>query len=467
VTMAAPGTAVTSQEEFQALVHRLDVLQQNYNEALDTMWMLLSTALVFMMHSGFSLLEAGSVRSKNTQNILGKNVLVVTVGFISWYVIGYGFAFGHVGGGSKFIGSTGFFMYGFNEDRSKFRKWLFQGTFCATGGTIVSGAMAERTKLKGFTIFTVLMTTLIYPCVVFWVWSHHGFLRYPNGAGIEVSIFGPAFMDFAGSACVHLCGGIAAFVGALIVGPRSGRFKGNEDQFDGHSVPFCVLGTFILFFGWYGFNPGSTMFMHDITAANKAAIVAVNTTLSPCISGMLVFFLRARVFQPKRLDVGAFCNGILAGLVSVTASCHAIQAWEAMLIGFFAAFVYQGASMLLPRFHIDDVVDAFAVHGANGLWGVLAAGLFGDPAEGLGGNGLFFGGDQFRVQLIGALIILGWSGGLSLLIFLPLRLIGFLRLSDEFQKKGADAMEHSPGKAYNTSGEDAFSQEVSTQSGIP
>lgn len=252
-------------------------------------------------------------------------------------------------------------------------------------------------------------------------------------------------MDFAGSGIVHLVGGVGALVGSICVGARKGRFDSEADEdFSAHSIPFCVLGTFCLWFGWYGFNPGSTLSMKTVDDAHKAGLVAVNTTLAPCVSGLLVFFLRAQVLSPKLLDVGGFCNGILAGLVAITAGCAFVKPWEAVIIGFIGGLVYQGASMLLKKLKIDDVVDAFPVHGACGIWGVLSLGLFGNPDEGMGGNGLFYGGDQLRVQLMGVMVIMAWTAGLSLLIFVPLKQLGMLRLGDEFQDKGADFMEHSP-----------------------
>jgi len=444
--------------ELQELENRMDQVKENYNECLDTIWMLLASMLVFFMHSGFSLLEAGSVRFKNAQNILAKNLIVVTVGFLCWYFMGYPIAFGAYKDPNKFAGGRNFFMDEFWNDKSKFRVWFFQGTFCATGGTIVSGAMAERTQLKGFVTFTVLMTSFIYPFVVYWCWSGHGFMNYTNDDGEAVSIVGAPFMDFAGSGIVHLVGGVGALTGALLVGPRRGWCQdASPTEFDGHSVPFCVLGTFFLWFGWYGFNPGSTGSMHDAATAHTAGLIAVNTTIAPCFAGLMVFFLRARVIEPKRLDVGGFCNGILAGLVAITAGCANVKPWEAAIIGLIGGVLYQCASMLLkrPRIQIDDVVDAFAVHGVNGFWACIAVGFFGDPAEGIGGNGSLYGGNQFPTQLFGAMLIVLWSGTLSVLIFLPLRTFGMLRLSDTFQDKGADIMEHSPQKAYaaNPAGE--------------
>mmetsp|Transcript_78565 Transcript_78565/g.197416 ORF Transcript_78565/g.197416 Transcript_78565/m.197416 type:complete len:448 (+) Transcript_78565:67-1410(+) len=428
---------------------RLDTIQADYTESLDTIWMMLGSLLVFFMHSGFSLLEAGSVRFKNAQNILAKNLVVVTIGFLCWYVLGYPLAFGFLDKTNRFSGGSEFFLDGFFDDKAKFRFWLFHGTFCATGGTIVSGAMAERTKLRGFGIFIVVMTSLIYPLVVHWGWSGQGFLNYVDNNGNSVSVFGPAYLDFAGSGVVHLVGGTAALWGAMIVGPRKERFdEETSEDFDGHNIPFCVLGTFFLWFGWYGFNPCSTASMHSKDTAYTAGLVAVNTTLSPCVSGLVVFFLRAKVTEPKRLDVGGFSNGILAGLVAITAGCAFVKPWESVIIGLVGGLSYQGCSLLLKRLKVDDVVDAFAVHGVNGLWGVLALGLFGNPEEGIGGNGSLYGGNQLQAQLGGGFVIIIWVSAWSLLLLYPLQRFGLLRLSDKFQDKGADIMEHSPAKAY-------------------
>jgi Amt family ammonium transporter len=296
-----------------------------------------------------------------------------------------------------------------------------------------------------------LLTACIYPGVAYWGWSGEGFLSYTDDDGESVSIFGSWYRDFAGSGIVHLTGGIGALVGSICVGPRKGRFDSADDEeFTSDNIPFIVLGTFCLWFGWYGFNPGSTLSMHDQAAAHTAGIVAVNTTLAPCIAGLVVFLLRATVLPPVALDVPAFCNGILAGLVSITAGCAFVKPWEAVIIGFLGAFVYIGASTLLKKLKIDDVVDAFPVHGACGIWGVLAVGLFGNEEDLQGGNGLFYGGDQLRVQVMAVIMIILWVAGLSIVILAPLRVVGFLRLSDDFQELGADAMEHSPRRASKT-----------------
>jgi len=446
-------TALRVQEETVAADH---------NEALDTLWMLLAAILVFFMHAGFSLLESGCVRQKNAQNILTKNLIVVTVGFLVWFFCGYPIAIGD-NPNPNLMGSSGAFAtMGFWENKANFRVWFFQGAFCATGGTIVSGAMAERVKLTGFIIFTCIMTGIIYPVVAYWGWSGSGLLNFED---YSKSIVGPGLKDFAGSGIVHMTGGVAALVGALIVGPRKGKFEeGSNEIFDPHNIPFCVLGTFTLWFGWYGFNAGSTLALHDADTAYLAGLVAVNTTLAPCAAGLVVFFLRAFVVPPKMLDVGGFCNGILAGLVSITAGCAFVRPWEALIIGAIGGAVYQGASMLVQKLKIDDVVDAFAVHGAGGFWGLMALAFFGNPADGLGGNGILHGGEgaggTFGTQLVSGLLIAAWSGILSAIVFVPLKLAGVLRLSDGFQQDGADVREHSPPKAYAVSKLDEGNSQV-------
>jgi Amt family ammonium transporter len=449
-------------KQVELLTARETALKADHDESLDTIWMLLAALLVFFMHAGFSLLETGCVRQKNTQNILTKNLIVVTCGFIVWFFVGYPIAIGDSPDPNMMGGSGAFATMGFWENKANFRVWFFQGAFCATGGTIVSGAMAERVKLTGFIIFTCIMTGIIYPVVAYWGWSGTGILNYED---YTKSIVGPGLLDFAGSGIVHMTGGVAALVGAAIVGPRAGRFDPNTDEnFEPHNIPFCVLGTFALWFGWYGFNPGSTLAMHDKASAYSAGLVAVNTTLAPCGAGLVVFALRAFVVAPKRLDVGGFCNGILAGLVAITAGCAFVRPWEALLIGIIGGFVYQGSSMLVQKLKIDDVVDAFSVHGATGFWGLLALGFFGNPADGIGGNGIFYGGEgcggTFGTQLVAGILIAAWAGLLSAIVFFPLKLANVLRLSDEFQKAGADALEHSPPKAYAVSKLDEANTQV-------
>merc|ERR1719375_780002 len=214
--------------------------------------------------------------------------------------------------------------------------------------------MAERTDIVGFMIYTFVLTTFVYPFVVHWGWSGAGFLGYTDDAGESTSIVpGFTYSDFAGSGIVHMVGGVGALIGAVIVGPRKHRFVGSE-EFAPHNIPLCVLGTLMLWFGWYGFNGASTLAMKTPADAYASALVCMNTTLSPAIAGIVVFLLRAKVVAPKSFDVCGICNGILAGLVSITAPCGSVKPWEAFIIGFIGAFVYQGTSMLMQKLKIDD-----------------------------------------------------------------------------------------------------------------
>lgn len=426
--------------------------QKGHAEALDNIWMLYSASLIFFMNPGFAFLEAGSVRFKNTQHILAKNLIVPVICFLIWYLFGFGLAFGATEGEpGKFASGRYFAMDDFWQDKVRFRNWFFQGCFCETAATIVSGATAERTGFWAFCLYTCVATGVIYPIAVYWAWSGYGWLSFME-EGVAKSTVGAAYMDFAGSGVIHLLGGVGGLVGAAIVGPRKGRFDpALQDEFTPHSINFCVLGTFILWFGWYGFNPGSTLSMSTADKAYQSALVACNTSLAPCMAGLVVFLIRYAL--TRKLDLGGLCNGVLAGLVAITASCAFVEPWEALIIGFIAAFVYQGSSMLVPRLGIDDPVEAVSVHAANGLWGILACGFFGDPAEGIGGNGVFYGGNQLGVQVVAAICIILWSAALSATVFLPLRFLGLLRVSDEFQDMGADIMQHSPTKSYRTDDE--------------
>lgn len=408
----------------------------DYGEPLDNLWMLLGGILVFFMHTGFSMLETGNVRFKNAQSILCKNLMVVCIGFLCWYLLGYGLAFGTTAG--KFIGTDTFVGKGF-AGTYKMREWFFQGAFCATAATIVSGSMAERTKLEGFAFFIVLLTAFLYPVVVHWGWSGQGILN--DGEG---SIVGPGYNDFAGSGIVHMVGGVAAAVGAAIVGPRHGRWT-NPEGFAPHNPALCVLGTLVLWFGWYGFNGASTLSMKTSDDAFSSALVCMNTTLAPAVAGLVVFLLRRYCFEPRCFDVMAICNGILGGLVSITAPCGSVEPGESVAIGFIGAFVYQGASMLMVKLKIDDPLDAFAVHGACGFWGVLAAGLFGE------GNGAFYGGDQLGVQIVAALLIAVWIMVPSTLLLFALKRGGMLRVPHDVEKDGLDMHEHTPTGLHSAS----------------
>jgi Amt family ammonium transporter len=442
------------------------------NQALDAFYLLIMGVFVFFMQCGFALLEAGTVRSKNTKNILLKNLLDACLGAIIWWAWGMGVAYGDSGteDGNVFIGTavggSGAFLAagwgtpekgGFDgSDGYTISLWFFQYVFAAAAATIVSGAVAERAQLVAYLIYTSVITGFIYPVVVHWVWCNNGFLSGGFTADKSKTILGGC-LDFAGSGVVHMTGGVAALCGAFVIKPRIGRFdeNGNAVPMPGQSTPFQVLGTFILWMGWYGFNPGSTL---GITPAGYGPIMAraaMCTTLSAAVGGITVVFFD-RIFS-KTYDVGMVCNGILAGLVSITAGCACMLPWAAFLTGFIGAFVYYGASKLMLKLKIDDPLDAFAVHGACGFWGVLAVGVFGHPefvSFGWGDAGdeyagfLYGGSTLFAAQLVALIIEIAWVASLSTAMFFTLKMSGILRVSEEVEMAGMDVSKHG-GSAYN------------------
>merc|ERR1719161_2727673 len=396
---------------------------------LDTLWLLICGTFVFFMHAGFAMLEAGTGRAKNVQAILIKNLITVCMGTLGWYLLGWSLAYGgdvktmedwkegkfydcptqeekdagltekdkpmgcgdgyadngFIGGASMFVGS-GFLGKGEDADKAwseglidpltygggQAYMWFFQWAFCTAACSIVSGGMAERVKFPAWIFFVFCMTTIIYPVVVCSTWGY-GWLETfkKDSKGNPVG----GYIDFAGSGVVHLCGGIAALVGAKVIGVRTGRFDPEKaDEFMPHSAPLIVLGTFILWFGWCGFNSGSTLGLSDSGTALVAAHVMMNTTLSAATGGTTVFILIYAI--TKKYDCAALCNGILAGLVSVTAPCSNVESGSAVLIGFLGGFLFVGSAALIKKLKIDDPVDAFSVHGACGIWGCLAAALF-------------------------------------------------------------------------------------------
>lgn len=432
----------------------------------DTFWLLMMGILVFFMQCGFGMLEAGTVRAKNTKNILLKNLLDACIGAIVWWAVGYGIAYD--GNNNKFIGTTKsggnmFFLKGEGlegTDGLWYAKWWFQYVFAATAATIVSGAMAERTALTAYLIYTTIIVMLIYPVVAHWVWSDSGWVSTSNYHSGDLATFKGGCIDFAGSGVVHMTGGAAALVGAATVGPRKGRFDENKKPLGipGHSTVLQVMGTFILWFGWYGFNPGSTLGISAANLAGTAARVVVTTTLSATAGGITAVSLGRAI--NKTWDVGMCCNGILGGLVSITAGCSVVLPWCAFIIGIFGGLMYVGASKLvLLIMKIDDPLDAFAVHGACGFWGVIAAGCFANPkyTEGVhhqtkiyaGSAGLFYGKvDSFKAALAATFAELAWVVGMSACMFVPMKAAGILRVSAEVEEMGMDVSKHG-GAAYD------------------
>ncbi|GMH35890.1 hypothetical protein BSKO_03758 [Bryopsis sp. KO-2023] len=443
---------------------------KDLDEDLNILWLLLGTYLVFFMQCGFALLEAGIVRAKNTKNILLKNVLDACVSTIIWWSVGYSFAFGERGAASNgFIGGTNFFMSNASDTNQKqfFAHWIFQWAFAATSGTIVSGAVAERCQFRAYLIYTMAITGFIYPVVVHWVWSGEGWLspfRTEEGYGffhdvpenlermpsLKKSI---GLIDFAGSGVVHMTGGSAALVAASLLGPRVGRFDASGvKEFPQNSVALATLGTFILWFGWYGFNPVSTMCMRG--CMHVASKTAVNTTLSAAAGGIAVVLVHALSGNPA--DVSPVLNGILAGLVSITASCAVVEPYGAVIIGLLGGIIYYFSTGLLKRMRIDDPLDASPIHLFCGAWGVFAAGLFATPQNlrnAYGSDtdaGLFYGGNgaQLGVQILGMTVISMWSMFLSFILFFSLKVTGWLRVPKEEEIVGLDISHHG-GSAYD------------------
>lgn len=395
-------------------------------DGLDVAWTLLAGVLVFYMQAGFAMLEAGSVRAKNSQHMIMKNVIDASMGAIGWWCIGYGIAFGASNADSA-IGTDMFFVTDHtlknvegSQDMS-FHIWFFQYTFCATAGTIVSGAMAERTELLVYLFFALLMSTFIYPMIVHWTWGG-GWLAQDG------------YTDFAGSGVVHLVGGAAALAGAVVVGPRAGRFDPSVDQseFDPSSRSQICLGTLILWFGWYGFNAGSTTQMTD-GAAEVAARCCVTTTIAAAAGGITSFLVSS--YMSKQYDMVAYANGVLGGLVGITAGCSNMDTHTAFIIGIVSGFIYVGSSKLLEKLKVDDPIGAFPVHGACGIWGLVATGLW-DMDKG------WWYGNEFEKcigpNLLGVLVIVCWTVGMSLPFFLTMKFFNLLRVKPEVEEMGMD-----------------------------
>ena len=418
---------------------------------LNHAYMLISAFLVFFMQAGFAMLCAGSVRSKNVMNILIKNVLDACVGCMAFYFFGWGVAYGvdDDGKASSVIGAGSFFLAK-NKANGGFSDWkgfLFQWAFAAAAATITSGAMAERTQFAAYLGYSFLLTAFVYPVVVHWVWDSNGWMSAWGGDDSNAL----SVIDFAGSGVVHMTGGVAGLMGAIMVGPRTGRFgpDGKPVPMPGHNAALVVLGTFILWVGWYGFNPGSQLAIADGVSALVTARVAVITTLAAAAGGVTAMVLHYSLY--KVWDLIAVCNGVLAGLVSITAGAYALQPWAAILAGFVGSVVLWGASKLLLKLRIDDPLEAFPVHGACGAWGCIAVGLFAD--EKLLGNEnygalLGGGGKLLGNQILGILVITLWVGTTIGGLFFALKTAGMLRASAEEEAAGLDESKHG-GSAYN------------------
>jgi ammonium transporter len=387
---------------------------------IDVLWLLLCATLVMSMQTGFCMLEAGLVRSKNTINVAIKNLLDFTVAGLCFWAFGFAIMFGasHAG----WIGTDNW-LYSLNGPGTESHGpafFIFQLMFCATSATIVSGAVAERMSFKGYLWMTALVSATVYPLSGHWIWNADGWLRQLG------------FVDFAGSTAVHGVGGWLSLAAVAIIGPRTGRFSSNQELASSHSLGTATFGTLILFVAWLGFNGGSRFGLTP-----DIPLILLNTILGGSAGALAGL---AAAWRGKGLpDLPDTLNGTLAGLVAVTASCHAVTPLNALLIGAMGGLVAYYATIALERFRIDDVVSASAVHGAAGIWGTLAVALLGEP-ERLG-TGLGFWA-QLGVQALGVAVIAVWAGGVGWLILKLINRIEPLRVSPEAERVGLNVAEH-------------------------
>ncbi len=391
--------------------------------AIDTVWVLISAFMVFLMHAGFTCVEAGFTQAKNTVNIIMKNVMTISIGILAYYLVGFALMFGtDIAGiiGSKGFALTARELFDFGIPLDAF--WFFQAVFAATCATIVSGAMAERTKFSAYLIFCVFICSFTYPIVGHWIWG-----------GGWLSNLG--FIDFAGSTVVHGVGGITALIGAWMVGARTGKYTndGKVHAIPGHSIPLGALGVLLLWFGWFGFNPGSTI---SGTTPDIASIAVTTIIAGAAATVSSMMFSWIKYGKP---DVSLTLNGCLAGLVGITAGCSAVSPNGALIIGAIAGILMIYSVEFFDRVaKVDDPVGAISVHGVCGIFGTVAVGLFATD------GGLFYGGGfkLLGVQALGVVAALGFAGVMGLIIFGTLKSAIGIRVSEEEEHSGLDIGEH-------------------------
>lgn len=389
-------------------------------KAIDTVWVALCAAMIFLMEGGFALLEAGFVRRKNAMSIIAKVIIDVAFGGIAFFVLGFGIAYGKSNGWFAFDwGITqGDIGLGFAVSNNLF--WFIQLGFAIAAISIVSGAIAERMKISAYAVLVVVFCALLYPLVANWVWNPNGWLAKEG------------FIDFAGSAAVHTMGGFAALAAALVLGPRLGKYNedGSANSIPGHNLPLAAVGAFILWFGWFGFNPGSTLG----AIGNWEAIgnIIVNTFLASAAGGVSTMIYT--YYSYGKIDITMVINGVLAGLVAITAGCSVVSPSAAIIIGLIAGILVDVAVLCVDKLKIDDPVGAIAVHGVNGFFGTIAVGLFATE------NGLFHGGgtELLVTQLIGVSFIALFSFLLTFVTMKLLKMTIGIRISEKDELAGID-----------------------------
>lgn len=400
--------------------------------SLDTVWVLLCTALIFFMQAGFAMLETGFTRAKNAGNIIMKNLMDYCIGSILFWIIGFSLMYGESAGG--LIGIPRIFTNGGFSGAGELPKrvfLMFATVFCSTATTIVSGAMAGRTKFKAYLIYSAVMSGLVYPISGHWIWNSEGWLK---------SI---GFHDFAGGTAVHVVGGTAAFMGALIVGARIGKFdkKGKAKAIPGHNLTIGALGIFILWIGWFGFNGGSLLTAQGDAAA-KLGDIFFNTNISAAACAVSTMFITwARYGKP---DVTMTLNGALAGLVASTAGCDTVAPVSAFIIGITAGFVLVFGVELITKLKIDDPVGAVSVHGLCGAWGSIMTGVFAKK------SGLIYSGKptDLLIQLIGVAVVMLWTALVMAVVFTVIKKTIGLRVSENTELTGLDKCEHGLSSSY-------------------
>ena len=405
--------------------------------SLDTVWMLLAAMLVFFMQPGFALCEAGCTRSKNTANILFKNFVDFVLGSLLFWFLGFGLMFGSNGEG--FVGMPNFGDLSFFDNGLPVEGFLiFQTVFCATAATIVSGAMAERTKFSMYVVYSFFISLLIYPISGHWTWGG-GWLCNGDETSFMMTTFGATFHDFAGSAIVHSVGGVLAFVGALCLGPRLGKYdkNGKSRAIPGHNLMAAALGVFILWFGWFGFNPGSQLAASGEVNSTAISHVFLTTNLAAAAGGFATMFVTWIKYGKPSLSLTL--NGVLAGLVGITAGCDLVAPWAAVVIGLVCGTVLVFSIEFIDvKLHVDDPVGASSVHGVCGILGTLMTGLLATDGGALLGGGWGF----FGAQVFGVLMIDVWAAAAGFVLFYGIKALKGLRVDKRIEEEGLDIYEH-------------------------
>ncbi|MCO5576106.1 hypothetical protein L7F22_029913 [Adiantum nelumboides] len=448
--------------------------------AVDNTYLLFSAYLVFAMQLGFAMLCAGSVRAKNTMNIMLTNVLDAATGGLSYYLFGFGFAFGTRPTGNN--GFIGHFFFGLKDIPNEFAGFdysffLFQWAFAIAAAGITSGSIAERTQFVAYLIYSSFLTGFVYPIVSHWLWSADGWLAAAK-VNPDDLLFGSGAIDFAGSGVVHMVGGIAGFWGALIEGPRIGRFdtNGRSQRLKGHSATLVVLGTFLLWFGWFGFNPGSYLKIlvsyDNAFKGNWSGVgrTAVTTTLAGSTAAITTLF--GKRILGGHWNVLDVCNGLLGGFAAITAGCAVVDPWASIICGFVSAWVLIGLNILADKLHFDDPLEAAQLHGGCGAWGLIFVGLFANKnyvmqtyaRSGSPPHGLFLGGGGklLAAQLIEILVILAWVTVTMGPLFFILHKFKLLRISAEDELYGMDLTRHG-GFAYYHNEDDSQHPQPKTE----